>query len=37
VALFETPKIKESKSRSLKAKLRKAQSYREIIEVALEF
>ena len=37
LALFETQKIKESKDRKLKAKLRKAQSYREIIEVVLEF
>ena len=35
--VFEVPQVKESTNRSLKTKLRKAKSFRDIIEVMLKF
>jgi len=37
LALFDSQKINDSKNRQLKSKLRKAKTYRETIEAALEF
>lgn len=37
LSIFELPQIKNSKNRSLKTKLRKAKSFREVIEVVLKF
>ena len=35
--VFEHPKIQESKDRTLKASIRKAKTYREVIQTILEF
>ena len=37
LAVFEVPQVKESQDRALKTELRKAKSFREVIEVALKF